>query len=39
MKKLLSVFKPIGKFFSLMVEALVEARKARADAIVKGIGR
>ena len=39
MKKLLSVFNPIGKFFSLMCESLVEARKARADAITKRIGR
>jgi len=39
MTMLQKVFNSIGKFFSLMVEALVEARKARAEAITKGIGR
>jgi hypothetical protein len=36
MKKLLKLCK---KFFSAMIEALVEARKARAEAITRGIGR
>jgi len=39
MTKLLKVFNPIVKFFSLLGESLVEARKARADAITKRIGR
>ena len=29
----------LQKFFNLMIEALVEARKAKADAVTKGIGR
>jgi hypothetical protein len=39
MTNLLKVFNPIGKFFNLICEALVEARKARAEAITKRIGR
>jgi len=39
MTKLLSVFNPIVKFFNLMCEAIAEARKARAEAITRGIGR
>jgi hypothetical protein len=36
MIKLLKNFK---SFFSLMIDALADARKARADAITRGIGR
>jgi hypothetical protein len=36
MKKLLNNFK---NFFNLLIDALIEARKARAEAITKGIGR
>jgi hypothetical protein len=37
--RLLKLFKHIGSFFNALIEALVEARKARADAITRGIGR
>jgi len=33
------LLKRCKQFFVLMLEALVEARKARADAMTKGIGR
>ena len=36
---MLKLLKHCKHFFVLMLEALVEARKARADAITKGIGR
>lgn len=37
--RLLKLFKQIGTFFNNMIEAIVEARKARAEAITRGIGR
>jgi hypothetical protein len=37
--RLLKLFKPVGTFFKLLLESVGEARKARADAITRGIGR
>lgn len=33
------LLKNFKSFFNAMIEALIEARKARADAITRGIGR
>jgi hypothetical protein len=35
----MTFLKSIKRFGMLMIEALVEARKARAEAITRGIGR
>jgi hypothetical protein len=35
----LKLFKLIGTFFKSILESIGEARKARADAITRGIGR
>ena len=35
----MKLLKKIGSFFNLLLESLVEARKARADAIHNRIGR